>query len=1011
MSNSWKDLELWDHQKEAISLGVRYLNSHKKVETTKAALIRMPTGTGKTGVISVLARRLDKKTSVLVLVPSKALKNQFIREIESQFWQKISTNIDGFPKSIEGFTPQYLGKILCDMGTTPVVFVSTMQSISTLYNDDQYEEIFLDLKEKIDFIIIDEGHREPAPVWAKAVRSLEKPTILFTATPYRNDYAFFDIDPNYSFVFNFHDAVSKKYIRSVNFEETNFVDDIDTDANYLVEYYEKVFLPKISKSSSNARVIIRCRTRTTVIAMANALDNLGQKVIAIHEGLFASEDRPYFFKSVPEPESTEAIFWIHQYKLLEGIDDSKFQLLVIYDSFANSRSLVQQVGRIIRNPERKSNQKAFVLVNEGFGQKQYWESYLKFEEVETEHYDSRNLFEETLKRLPKMQYIEGGFRERFDIEKDDFHLAFEYRHSANIFDWDESNKFQEVVKEVELEWRDSERIIGKVSFPEENTVVFSYIVPNMSPILLNDFFIELKLGYTIIRLENNHLFFSDSRGSVPKSLQKDLVPLSSTLLAQLFSGLNDRASSISLSNSDTGRQSIRRRVIHAYDIADTAPMLTDHGYFYSTLQAQIYDVKNESIGRYIGFRNGRVTDQDSGILDYKSYIRWVEKISSNLMESTIHNKVLDRYAIHVDAPDDPTPKHILFDISDLLDSEAYVSIDDKVPLKIDDISMEVEDGKFTLHANEEIYKITIVFNSKNSKYRLSNSKLNSAFVPNAGQNVRQQGGIIAYLNSNQAFRVIPKSGGFIYAHSKFYQLQRSYGKNAKKLELLEIIRPTDGLDLITSEKGPKKSEKPSGWARKSLFQFIDVRGRNPNKYTDELAKALKHTDILVCDDLHKECADFIVASKKDNRIIFIHAKAKKQTLSASGFQDVCGQVVKNLESLIPYYDYQPPNLERWDEPWVRNGPEMVSNRIRKGKGTSKEVWKELSEIIENPLSTKEVWIVYGKGFSKSEFEKQLEKDDPTPETVQLVFLLQSTWAAVYSVGAKLKIFCPDFNAK
>jgi superfamily II DNA or RNA helicase len=41
-------------------------------------------------------------------------------------------------------------------------------------------------------------------------------------------------------------------------------------------------------------------------------------------------------------------YWLHQTKLLEGVDDPSFVAVAIYDVFGNARQLVQQIGRVLR---------------------------------------------------------------------------------------------------------------------------------------------------------------------------------------------------------------------------------------------------------------------------------------------------------------------------------------------------------------------------------------------------------------------------------------------------------------------------------------------------------------------------------------------------------------------------------------------------------------------------------------------------------------------------------------
>jgi len=51
MPLNWTSLDLWPNQRAALKVSTEYLAAPKQ-----AALIQMPTGTGKTGVIAVLSR-------------------------------------------------------------------------------------------------------------------------------------------------------------------------------------------------------------------------------------------------------------------------------------------------------------------------------------------------------------------------------------------------------------------------------------------------------------------------------------------------------------------------------------------------------------------------------------------------------------------------------------------------------------------------------------------------------------------------------------------------------------------------------------------------------------------------------------------------------------------------------------------------------------------------------------------------------------------------------------------
>jgi superfamily II DNA or RNA helicase len=85
---------LWPHQDQAIAFAVRHLN-----ENQSTCLIRMPTGTGKTGVIACLTRLAHERSS-LVLTPWANLRTQMIRALESGFWSEVGLK-PGRPAVVE----------------------------------------------------------------------------------------------------------------------------------------------------------------------------------------------------------------------------------------------------------------------------------------------------------------------------------------------------------------------------------------------------------------------------------------------------------------------------------------------------------------------------------------------------------------------------------------------------------------------------------------------------------------------------------------------------------------------------------------------------------------------------------------------------------------------------------------------------------------------------------------------------------------------------------------------
>ncbi|USK82554.1 DEAD/DEAH box helicase family protein [Peribacillus frigoritolerans] len=88
-----------------------------------------------------------------------------------------------FPKNISDLIEQPQGK----------VFITTIQEALAKIRSEKNGE-YNRLKEQVNLILFDEGHKEPASSWSNTIRGFEKKTILFTATPIRNDHQIFNVD-------------------------------------------------------------------------------------------------------------------------------------------------------------------------------------------------------------------------------------------------------------------------------------------------------------------------------------------------------------------------------------------------------------------------------------------------------------------------------------------------------------------------------------------------------------------------------------------------------------------------------------------------------------------------------------------------------------------------------------------------------------------------------------------------------------------------------------------------
>jgi superfamily II DNA or RNA helicase len=1012
----WAKLPLWNHQKNAVELILDYYNCFHKINSPtskydKGALVRMPTGTGKSGIIAVISRCFPHFDRVLIVTPWSALRDQIKRDVSQRFWGKIKVDVPNKGKEIYDLFPSTVEEILGKAQEKPCVVTTTVQALQTIYRDQPIT--YFTLHNLFKLVIVDEGHREPAPEWSKAIRDLGIPTVLFTATPYRNDHKMFNVDDKFTFILSHNEAEENKFIREIRFIENRFStrgEFIDSLLNFFYGPFQQLRPSAIDKP----KVIIRCETSDDIIDIAYRLKSRGETVVAVHER-FSDNDDDQLAQKVPNPEEHSETFWIHQHKLVEGIDDPNFCLLALYSPFRNARALVQQVGRVIRNPTRSEDQTAYIYCHPAHRQQGYWKGYRKYEEIYNQNpdkFEPRVLFDNIIELQPIYQigYIGKEFRERFDFEANpgELHLHLAYPRSCNVYQCEDVTDFDQLSSMLQKEWNTLDLDIRKAERPDNDTLVLIYQVCQNSPVLIHHALLEFRIGYTILRKKGKYLFYFDSEGNSSLFLAEKYYKVSSIKLENLFKGRNSRISQISLLNTDLGHHSVRRRIINAYSVEDTAPNLVDYAHFYSTAHGYTTRADNNYVRRYVGFTRSRITDPSATRIEYAEYLKWLDFIAIELdKEDGQEIPLFNRFARQINPPTHPEPLNILFDLDEVSDSFVKIEEDEEEfePFSMDDKCYDITGGEFGCLINGEEYKVSISYDRERHRYHLRSSDIEKSYTKIDPVTNEKEEGLLAYINRTQSFRVVT-NGGIIYAHNHFYEPKLTlWGKRSGNFfDLSKIIYPNTCLSAINSEKGSVCKTDNSGWEDGSLFDFIDKVGEK-----GQLAEG-EEFDFLVCDDMGKETADFIAVSIKNKRVVLIHAKAhdKPAYTSASAFHEICSQATKNLGFISPFSKVIPGNKSLWDGVW--RGPStdgFVSDRIRRSSLDSDGVWRGIESLLNDPSSKKEVWLVIGQGFSYQRFTAGIKKKPPQPEIIQILFLLQSTWSATASIGASLRIYCSE----
>lgn len=970
---------LWDHQQQALTTLRRYLESETH---SKAALVSMPTGTGKSAVIATLLAdpTIDaNQGSALVLTPWKSLSAQLAADIDDRVWAAlgVARPVTLPPIVRVRSAADFIAK---SQGAGRRIYVTTMAMALEIYKRVGKDAIEMgSLFADFGAVIVDECHYEPAPTWSEAVRATGLPTCLLTATPFRNDNRYFALDESAQYRYGHAEAIADQVLRRPEFLELARE---SSEREFVASLLQRLEALPLEASD---RVVIRCGDRSAVEAMTRALITAGETAVGFHETFSASERDAGLMRSVPAPaDRPDVRFLVHQHKLTEGFDDPSAKVLVVYDSFGSDRARVQQVGRVLRNPLRALDAKAWVIATNS-QMADAWGRYERFDRVEAPRAVATDPagIEALLSAQPETFYWDRLFREKFDLHNENAWQHVKFRFSASIRVAVEQPDLDSLAENVREDHVERDRRVLSIGTPNAESRVILHLTVENSPVLRTGAFVEMTLGYTVLHWDGKRLFVVDSTSSVPKSVSDRTDPIGAKSLIGLLPD-GARISDVSLANNDLSQWSLRTRSLGAFDLATVASEIGDTTFGYATAEGHLV-VGEDQVTRYTGIRNGRVTDHRNTEGAFEDLARWFVEIGATLDAKRRPATAVDRYASPVPQPAAPRAAHALLDI----DVDQFEGFSDSKPISVELYGGEVDSGgNFLIAVNGKDIEAHIAWNSESRRFELSANEPMPFRTRFGARN-----SFWSEVNRHQTVRVAT-SEGLVYTNGNFWSLARRDG--AASSGLLSLLTGHAALATLKSEKGPVDAD--GKWSRDCAFGLIDL---------DLLPEAFDSDATILCTDLGTEIADFIGFT--DKKVVFVHAKSKsaasKSTISASALHEVVSQAVKNLRYLTVGNVDQPATgtlAGTWKGAAHGNAPRLrAGTSAPNGKGN----WRRINNAVQSHSTEREVWLVLGASLSKSALEEELSRSRPRAVAVQALALLTSAWTATQQCGVRLRILC------
>jgi superfamily II DNA or RNA helicase len=355
---------------------VAYYDIYTHFRSSKAeqhAVVILPTGTGKTGVIALSPFGISEGR-VLVITPQLVIKDHVLDSLDptnpTNFWlnQKVFSGYDKLPVVVEyeKDTRQ------TDLESANIVILN-VHKLQTRSRNSLLERVPNDF---FNMIIIDEAHHSPAQTWDKALKYFgEAKVVKVTGTPFRSDNQ--PIEGRIVTDYKLGRAMERGYVKSLrNFivvpDKLYLTIDGNEDEKYTLEEIRDLGLKEEDWISRSVAYSPECSMQVVeesyrqlqekkasgvphkIIAVACTIEHaqqiegmytgIGLRSALVHSEL-SDQIRHDRLRSI---EAHEVDVVIHVALLGEGYDHPYLSIAAIFRPFRSLAPYAQFIGRTLR---------------------------------------------------------------------------------------------------------------------------------------------------------------------------------------------------------------------------------------------------------------------------------------------------------------------------------------------------------------------------------------------------------------------------------------------------------------------------------------------------------------------------------------------------------------------------------------------------------------------------------------------------------------------------------------
>lgn len=512
---------------------------------------------------------------------------------------------------------------------------------------------------------------------------------------------------------------------------------------------------------------------------------------------------------------------------------------------------------------------------------------------------------------------------------------------------------------------------------------------------------EKYIGYVlIIEIEDFVVIFSRHANGMNKFTNK-LTPINGSTLTGAILQADSLFTMLRLGSMSLNPNALRNRSYEGNDLNQSMPLF---GLGQSVVKAtRIRQSNADSIT--ITLSTSRVAKIGSAKKHIEDLCMWADMVITRISNPvSLGTTILNNFSKPIKWQNEYInikPIYLLVDIHELLNifEEQHMEL-----VYVRDTNYEDEKGdllKKILARYNECFDL----NELNAHALYSCKRLANLFVKVTKNGIRLDcDGRLSKLFVRDSNGTKVKMTTFINIHKCFYvgfedvkymyygaQLHEDSNMKENLSSILSVFEPIEAMKDVKKEKAIKKDDITQ-FDECSVFRVIEDFYKN------------KGASFLICDDMGFECADHIAIC--GDTLSFIHSKAVGETsLSASNFQEVIGQAIKNIGNLR---NMDVPNkIKSWrDKMYAQTKISVI--RL----GNIDEFESEYNRISQSPNGIKEVCLAIdfvSKDELKNAFDK-VKNNQPFKQknyVSQMIWLLSAFISACKDADMHCRIFCKN----